>query len=142
MAEAARYNYIYKMKKLGVNAPARVLCRTKRQFLQGPPWQILALAVEDLINSKLNNKRKLARLQGVDTLKKEGRTFRNIRKNISLYCVISLVNFRVELTWETKYSKIFVISECYVRSVVQLCFFYIKYKLQLTLTAYGSHLKG
>ena len=28
-----------------------------------------------------------------NTLKKEGRTFRNIGKNISLYCVISLANF-------------------------------------------------
>ena len=28
-----------------------------------------------------------------NTLKKEGRAFRNIGKNISLYCVISLANF-------------------------------------------------
>ena len=66
-------------------------------------------AVEDLISSKLNNKRKLARLftqyrdiffpifLGVteNTLKKEGRALRNIGKNISLYCVISLANFRI-----------------------------------------------
>ena len=30
-----------------------------------------------------------------NTLKKEGRAFRNIGKNISLYCVISLANFRL-----------------------------------------------
>ena len=30
-----------------------------------------------------------------NTLKKEGRVFRNIGKNISLYCVISLANFRL-----------------------------------------------
>ena len=30
-----------------------------------------------------------------NTLKKEGRVFRNIGQNISLYCVISLVNFRL-----------------------------------------------
>ena len=31
-----------------------------------------------------------------NTLKKEGRAFRNIGKNISLYCVISLANFRLQ----------------------------------------------
>ena len=31
------------------------------------------------------------------TLKKEGRAFRNIGKNISLYCVISLPNFRLPI---------------------------------------------
>ena len=30
-----------------------------------------------------------------NSLKKEGRAFRNIRKNISLYCVISLANFHL-----------------------------------------------
>ena len=30
-----------------------------------------------------------------NTLKKEGRAFRNIGKNISLYCLISLANFRL-----------------------------------------------
>ena len=40
------------------------------------------LAVEDLISSKLNNKRKFARLI-------------TLQYSISLYCVISLANFRL-----------------------------------------------
>ena len=51
------------------------------------------LAVEDLISSKLNNKRKLARL-----ITQYRDIYIYIFLNISLYCVISLANFRLLCT--------------------------------------------
>ena len=70
------------------------ICKDHRDKIEVPD----PLAVEDLISCKLNNKPKLTlktRVILCNTLKKEGRAFRNIGKNISLYCVISFANFRL-----------------------------------------------
>ena len=48
-----------------------------------------------------------------NTLKKEGRAFRNIGKNISLYCVISLANFRLLFNLHPQQREDPVLLFCY-----------------------------
>ena len=65
-------------------------------FRKARPSFIRVLKRKTLVFNVTNLKcGKKTRVILYNTLKKEGRAFRNIGKNISLYCIISLANFRL-----------------------------------------------